>query len=171
MNNVQLLRDSEPIRLLETPRSLSVIEYKGLSITLWHIPFAVSKSCKFPVMHSPYDAFSSVNRVQFSLSPPAFVLTPRSPLICFNAVLEEVTSHKYLSIITVQFVFQKNRNAVAPSGSSSSPSDLFLLLLSPLFALINFLKTFLFGSPDQPRGAYNPTAARQDSTSPSQQPK
>ncbi|XP_015755961.1 PREDICTED: UBX domain-containing protein 4-like [Acropora digitifera] len=64
----------------------------------------------------------------------------------------------------------KNRNAVAPSGSSSSPSDLFLLLLSPLFALINFLKTFLFGSPDQPRGAYNPTAARQDSTSPSQRP-
>lgn len=64
----------------------------------------------------------------------------------------------------------KNRNVVAPSGSSSSPSDLFLLLLSPLFALINFLKTFLFGSPDQPRGAYNPTAARQDSTSPSQQP-
>ena len=168
MNNVQLLRISEPIRLLETPRSLSVIEYKGLSITLWHFPFAISKSCKFPVMHSPHDAFSSV---QFSLSPPAFVLTPRSPLICFNAVLEEVTSQKYLSIITVQFVFQKNRNAVAPSGSSSSPSDLFLLLLSPLFALINFLKTFLFGSADQPRGAYNPTAARQDSASPSQRPK
>ncbi|XP_067021154.1 UBX domain-containing protein 4-like isoform X3 [Acropora muricata] len=67
-------------------------------------------------------------------------------------------------------VVSLNRNAVAPSGSSSSPSDLFLLLLSPLFALINFLKTFLFGGPDQPRGAYNPTAARQDSTSPSQQP-
>ncbi|XP_074623884.1 UBX domain-containing protein 4-like isoform X3 [Acropora palmata] len=64
----------------------------------------------------------------------------------------------------------KNRTAVAPSGSSSSPSDLFLLLLTPLFALINFLKTFLFGSPDQPRGAYNSTAARQDSTSPSQGP-
>ena len=59
VNNVHLLRDSEPIRLLETPRSLSVIEYKGFSITLRHFVFAILKSCRFPVMHSPHDAYSS----------------------------------------------------------------------------------------------------------------
>lgn len=62
-----------------------------------------------------------------------------------------------------------NRNAVMPSGSSSSQSDLFLWILSPLFALISFIKAFLFGSPDQPRGAYGPTAGRQDTNPQSQQ--
>ncbi|XP_068670845.1 UBX domain-containing protein 4-like isoform X2 [Montipora foliosa] len=62
-----------------------------------------------------------------------------------------------------------NRNAVMPSGSSSSQSDVFLWILSPLFALISFIKAFLFGSPDQPRGAYGPTAGRQDTNPQSQQ--
>lgn len=65
-------------------------------------------------------------------------------------------------------VAMKSRTAITPSGSSSLP-ELLVWILSPLFALINFLKGFLFGSPDQPRGAYSPTSGREDSTQQSRQ--
>ncbi|KAJ7371288.1 UBX domain-containing protein 4 [Desmophyllum pertusum] len=63
---------------------------------------------------------------------------------------------------------RKSSNAITPSGSSSF-SELLVWILSPLFALINFLKAFLFGSPDQPRGAHNPATRMSDNTSQSQQ--
>ncbi|KAJ7371269.1 UBX domain-containing protein 4 [Desmophyllum pertusum] len=65
-------------------------------------------------------------------------------------------------------VAMKSSNAITPSGSSSF-SELLVWILSPLFALINFLKAFLFGSPDQPRGAHNPATRMSDNTSQSQQ--
>ena len=68
-------------------------------------------------------------------------------------------------------ILQKSNNAISPSGSMSF-SELFLWILSPLFSLVNFLiEGFLFGSPDQPRGALNPHLHRPDNTSQSQQPK
>ncbi|KAL9967488.1 hypothetical protein ACROYT_G025719 [Oculina patagonica] len=63
----------------------------------------------------------------------------------------------------------KSSNAITPSGGSSF-TELLLWILSPLFTLINFLKAFLFGSPDQPRGAHNPSSRRPDNTPQSQQP-
>jgi len=63
----------------------------------------------------------------------------------------------------------KSNKAISPSGSLSF-SKLFLWILSPLFSLINFLKAFLFGSPDQPRGAHNPPLRRPDNASQPQQP-
>lgn len=70
----------------------------------------------------------------------------------------------------LNFVLQKSRNAMAPSGGASF-SELLVWILSPLFALINFLKAFLFGSPDQPRGAYSRTPGREDNTPQPQQSK
>lgn len=67
-------------------------------------------------------------------------------------------------------ILQKSNNAISPSGSLSF-SELFLWILSPLFSLINFLKAFLFGSPDQPRGAHNPAVRKLENMSQSQQPK
>lgn len=47
-----------------------------------------------------------------------------------------------------------------PGGSSSS--ELLVWILSPLFALINLLKAFLFGRPQQPRGAYHSTTTNRE---------
>jgi len=69
---------------------------------------------------------------------------------------------------SILVVALKSRNAMAPSGGASF-SELLVWILSPLFALINFLKAFLFGSPDQPRGAYSRTPGREDNTPQPQQ--
>lgn len=62
------------------------------------------------------------------------------------------------------FILQKSRTAITRSGSSSF-SELFVWILSPLFTLITLLKAFLLGSPDHSRGAYNPTSSGSQNTS------
>ncbi|CAH3127581.1 unnamed protein product [Pocillopora meandrina] len=61
----------------------------------------------------------------------------------------------------------RGSNSLTPSGTSSFP-ELLLWILSPLFTLINFLKAFLFGSPDQSRGTQNPPSQRTNSSTQSQ---
>ncbi|CAH3127566.1 unnamed protein product [Pocillopora meandrina] len=61
----------------------------------------------------------------------------------------------------------RGSNSLTPSGTSSFP-ELLLWILSPLFTLINFLKAFLFGSPDQSRGTQNPPSQRTNNSTQSQ---
>lgn len=65
---------------------------------------------------------------------------------------------------------QASGSSALTSGSGSSASDLFLWILTPIFVLINLIKSFLFGAPEHHKGAYGGNNAQNDRSRPRPSP-